>query len=78
VTAAATAILLVALLAAAALLARRRGAAGPPPLLLLHRQPLGKESGVAVVRFGGEELLVGYGAAGVVPLTSLGPDEERA
>ena len=75
--AAAAAILLVALLGAAAVLARRRGGGGPPPVLLLHRQPLGRESGVAVVRFAGEELLVGYGSAGVVPLTRARSGEDR-
>jgi hypothetical protein len=69
VSAAAAAVLLVALAGAATVLARRRAAAGPPPILVVHRQPLGKESGVAVLRCGDEELLVGYGAAGVVRLT---------
>jgi hypothetical protein len=71
VSGAAAALLLVTSLAAAGvLLARRRRAPGVAPLAVALRQPLGKESGVAVVRWRGEELLVGYGTGGVVRLAA--------
>ena len=71
--------LLVALLAVAGVLVRRRAlTGGPPPLVLRLRQPLGKESGVAVVRWGDEELLVGYGSAGVVRLAGAPAPVERS
>ena len=75
---AAAVLLLLALLAAGVVLARRRSSPGVEPLLGVRiRQPLGKESGVAVVRWGREELLVGYGTAGVVRLAGGVAPEER-
>jgi hypothetical protein len=67
VNAAAGALLVLAALAAAAALVRRRRAAGPvEPVAIPFRAPMGKECGVALVRWAGRELLVGYGPAGVV------------
>jgi hypothetical protein len=79
VTSAAAVLLLLALLAAGVVVARRRSSPGAEPVLTVRlRQPLGKESGVAVVRWGQEELLVGYGTAGVVRLAGGIAPEGRA
>ncbi len=59
----AAALLLVAL-AAVALLARRR-VAGPAEIAVEARLPLGRDAGVALVRAGGERLLLGWGGGGV-------------
>lgn len=67
------ALLVVGGLAAALAIVRRRGPRMPPAIAVEARIPLGKESGVALVRFGGRELLVGYGSAGV---SALGEREE--
>lgn len=73
---AAAVLVLLALLAAGVVLARRRSSpAVEAPLAVRLRLSLGKESGVAVLRFGDEELLVGYGTAGVVRLAG-GPGRE--
>ncbi len=61
--------LLVAV-AAVALLARRR-VAGPPGFVVEARLPLGRDAGVAVVRAGGERLLLGWGGGGVRLLARL-------
>ncbi len=65
----AAAVLLVAV-AAAVLLARRR-VAGPSALVLETRLPLGRDAGVALVRAGGERLLLGWGGGGVRLLARL-------
>ena len=75
-SAAAGALLVLGGLAAALVLARRRAAAPPRAELALEaRVPLGKDAGVAVVRWRGRELLVGYGPGGV---SSLAAREETA
>ena len=68
-TGAAAALLLVSLLFALAVLVRR-GRAPPvePRLAITTRQPLGKDSGVALLRCNGRDLLVGYGTSGVTLL----------
>ena len=66
--AAAAALLVAAVLAAAVAVVRRRVTTAERPLRVVDRLPLGKESGVALVRCQGRELLVGYGASGVVHL----------
>ncbi len=65
----AAAVLLVAV-AAAVLLARRR-ATGPSTLVLEARLPLGRDAGVALVRAGGERLVVGWGGGGIRLLSRL-------
>jgi hypothetical protein len=66
VSAAAGALLVVCALAAALVLVRRRaGPAIQPPVAVLHRQPLARDCGLALVRWDGRELLVGYAAGGV-------------
>ncbi len=70
----AAAVLLVAV-AAAGLLARRR-VAGPAEIAVEARLPLGRDAGVAVVRAGGERLLIGWGGGGIRLLARLG--KERA
>jgi hypothetical protein len=77
VSAVAAALALGGLVAAAAWLRRRGTASDPAPLALRARQPLGKDSGVAVVAFAGRELLVGYGAAGVTLVAAAAAGEER-
>jgi hypothetical protein len=58
--------LLVALGVAATLLRRRGRAPGaPPPLTVEARIPLSRDAGVAVLRAGGDALLVGWGRGGV-------------
>lgn len=76
--AAAAALLVLSILAGAAvLIARHRKHPGPAPLVLILRQPLGKESGVAIVRWRDEELVIGYGTAGVVRLAGASALEEH-
>jgi flagellar biogenesis protein FliO len=65
----AAAVVLVAV-AAVALLARRR-VSGPTGLVLEARLPLGRDAGVALVRAGGERLLLGWGGGGVRLLARL-------
>ncbi len=55
---------LIVAVAAAGFLARRR-VAGPAGLALEARLPLGRDAGVALVRAGGERLLLGWGGGGV-------------
>jgi hypothetical protein len=70
-SATAGALLVLGGLAAALVLARRRAAAAPRAGLALEaRVPLGKDAGVAVVRWRERELLVGYGPGGVSALAS--------
>lgn len=44
---------------------RQGGVPGAPKLEILERRALGRDSGVAVVRWQGREILVGYGSSGV-------------
>ncbi len=65
------------LLAAGAFWVRRARREGAPPtpdaVVLAARQELGRDAGVALLRAGGRDLLVGYGAAGVRLLAELSP-----
>jgi hypothetical protein len=45
---------------------RQGGVPGVPALEVRERRALGRDSGVAVVRWQGREILVGYGSSGVV------------
>lgn len=72
---------LLAVAGAGSLLLRRRAREGRPaaPLRLEARAPLGRDSGVAVVRLGDDRVLVGYGRDGVRALrriASPGPASE--
>jgi flagellar protein FliO/FliZ len=52
-------------------LRRRRDLPAEPPVRVEARAPLGREAGVALVRAGGERILVGYGRDGVRRLARL-------
>ena len=70
---------LLALLVLGAFLARGRagrGTAGGAPEVT-GRAALSREAGVAVVRAGGQQLLVGWGRDGVRLLARLGPERGR-
>jgi hypothetical protein len=80
VTASAVAsVALLALLVLGAFLARGRAgrgsASGAPEVT--GRTVLSREAGVAVVRAGGQEVLVGWGRDGVRLLARLGPERAR-
>jgi flagellar biogenesis protein FliO len=68
VQAAAALVVVAALLYARRRLVLGRSAVAAPSLEVRARQPLGRESGVAVVFWDGREILVGYGASGVTGL----------
>jgi flagellar protein FliO/FliZ len=65
---------------AGSLLLRRRAREGRPaaPLRLEARAPLGRDSGVAVVRLGDDRFLVGYGRHGVRELRRIAPPGPEA
>jgi flagellar protein FliO/FliZ len=65
-------LILLALGAVAAALHRpASGGAAPRPLVVEDRQPLTRESGVAILGAGGRRLLLGYGPAGVSILAEM-------
>jgi hypothetical protein len=69
----------LALLVAGAVLARGRLARGPGDAgpEVAGRVALSRDAGVAVVRAGGERLLVGWGRHGVRLVARLGPERPR-
>ncbi|HET7752397.1 MAG TPA: flagellar biosynthetic protein FliO [Anaeromyxobacteraceae bacterium] len=60
--------ILAALVYARRQLRRNGGSPLTAELDVCQRRSLGRESGVAVVRWNRREILIGYGSAGVVPL----------
>ncbi len=77
-TAARAVIVLTLLTGALALVRHRRpGTRAERPLRLEDREPLGRDSGVALVRAGTERWLVGWGRDGVRLVARLGGDGGR-
>jgi hypothetical protein len=70
----------LALLAGVLALVRIRRPRGDArrPLSVEDREPLGRDSGVALVRAGGERVLVGWGREGVRMVARLRGDEGRS
>ena len=74
---AAALIIVAALLYAQHRLRRGAGPAGAAALVVLERRLLGRDAGVAVVRWHGRSVLVGFGAAGVTTLLTDVPRAEE-
>jgi hypothetical protein len=77
-TAVRAAVVLTLLAGALALLRHRRpGTRAERPLRVEDREPLGRDSGVALVRAGPDRLLVGWGRDGVRLVARRGADGGR-